>query len=212
MYLYSKAGQDRWLDDKFYNKSGGFYIESGAFNGESLSNSLYFERHWGWGGLLIEPNPDNFKKVMYTHRNAFMINACISPSNKSETLTFTNIVNHPYLSRLETDFKRYEGLIRDYASDIKTEDQVTQCFPLYSILASIGLPHVDFLSLDIEGAEYHVLSEAPLDKLNIDLLLVEMGEGKGRTEKVQRFTKLMKPYGYLTQEVGTDLDVAFTKF
>ena len=31
-----------------------------------------------------------------------------------------------------------------------------QCFPLYSILAAIGNPVVDYLSLDIEGAELQV--------------------------------------------------------
>ena len=35
----------------------GFYIEAGAYDGEHMSNSLYFELKKGWNGLLVEPNP-----------------------------------------------------------------------------------------------------------------------------------------------------------
>lgn len=31
-----------------------------------------------------------------------------------------------------------------------------QCFPLYSMLLAVGNPTVDYMSLDIEGAEYGV--------------------------------------------------------
>lgn len=32
-----------------------------------------------------------------------------------------------------------------------------QCLPLYTILLAMGNPVVDYLSLDVEGAEYAVL-------------------------------------------------------
>jgi hypothetical protein len=31
-----------------------------------------------------------------------------------------------------------------------------QCFPLYTVLAAVGNPKIDLLSLDIEGAELEV--------------------------------------------------------
>jgi hypothetical protein len=42
-----------------------------------------------------------------------------------------------------------------------------QCFPLYSILAALGNPTVDLLSLDIEGAElqgFEICSKKVTDK------------------------------------------------
>ena len=36
-----------------------------------------------------------------------------------------------------------------------------QCFPLYSILLALGNPTVDYLVLDIEGAELQVLKTVP---------------------------------------------------
>ncbi|KAG7156877.1 hypothetical protein Hamer_G024123 [Homarus americanus] len=38
----------------FHGKREGFFVEVGAVDGETLSNSLYLERNLGWSGLLIE--------------------------------------------------------------------------------------------------------------------------------------------------------------
>jgi len=35
----------------------GFFIEIGSYDGESLSNTLFFEMRRNWTGLLIEANP-----------------------------------------------------------------------------------------------------------------------------------------------------------
>ena len=50
------------LVDHIYNKSSfkGFFIEAGAWDGESLSNSLLFELHRGWTGLLVEPDKTGY--------------------------------------------------------------------------------------------------------------------------------------------------------
>ena len=50
------------------NPQSGFFIEAGAADGEWFSNTLYFERHHGWTGLLVEPNPDLLSDLVKTHR------------------------------------------------------------------------------------------------------------------------------------------------
>ena len=50
-----------------------------------------------------------------------------------------------------------------------------QCFPLYSILQSIGNPRVDIFSLDIEGGELDVLRTIPWKKVDISVLVIEVG-------------------------------------
>ena len=42
-----------------------------------------------------------------------------------------------------------------------------QCFPLYSILLAVGRTRVDFLSLNVEGAELQVLSTIPWHRIDI---------------------------------------------
>ena len=48
----------------FKNKiKNGFFIEAGAYDGEVISNTLFFELKQSWTGLLIEPNPDAFEEL-----------------------------------------------------------------------------------------------------------------------------------------------------
>ena len=60
-------------------QENGFFVESGALDGELNSNSLLFERSRHWTGLLVEPNPYSYKRLKAKHRKAFSINACLSP-------------------------------------------------------------------------------------------------------------------------------------
>ena len=52
------------------------------------------------------------------------------------------------------------------AQDAPVKRVVTvQCFPLFSILAAMGNPPVDYFSLDVEGAEMGILENIPWDKV-----------------------------------------------
>ena len=74
-----------------------------------------------------------------------------------------------------------------------------QCFPLYSLLmAAAGNVTVNYLSLDIEGAELLVLKTLPWDKLDIEVLTVETAHAgevfPGTTEDIRQ---LLRDRGYV---------------
>ena len=50
-----------------------------------------------------------------------------------------------------------------------------QAYPLYSLILAMGITRIDFLSLDVEGAELDVLNTVPWDKVDIELVMVEVG-------------------------------------
>ena len=52
---------DKKLDILFNNKEKGFYIELGAFDGITQSNSYFFELNRNWKGILIEPSKSAFE-------------------------------------------------------------------------------------------------------------------------------------------------------
>ena len=53
-------------------------MECGAFDGETSSNSLHFEKYRDWGGVLIEADPLFYAMMKKKNRKAFSINACLS--------------------------------------------------------------------------------------------------------------------------------------
>ena len=74
-------------------QENGFYVECGAYNGETFSNSLFFEKYRNWSGVLIEPHPDSYKVLRSKHRKAFSINACLS-RNSSAAKVICYIYQH----------------------------------------------------------------------------------------------------------------------
>merc|ERR1719432_128127 len=48
-----------------------------------------------------------------------------------------------------------------------------QCLPLASLLLALKNPTVNYLSLDLEGAELEVIKTIPFHQLNIEVLSVE---------------------------------------
>ena len=62
----------------FFLQENGFFVESGAFDGEYLSNSLFFERERRWTGLLVEPVSDVYTKLRLKHRKSFCVRACLN--------------------------------------------------------------------------------------------------------------------------------------
>lgn len=57
---------------------GGFLVECGALDGEFFSNSLYMEHTMRWEGLLIEPNPEPYKKMLTKNRKMWKAPVCLS--------------------------------------------------------------------------------------------------------------------------------------
>ncbi|XP_018010168.1 uncharacterized protein LOC108667636 [Hyalella azteca] len=70
-------GQSKVVDELLNHKRNGFYVESGGYTGEVVSNTLFFEIQRNWTGILIEPNPRNFKKLLSRNRKVHSANACI---------------------------------------------------------------------------------------------------------------------------------------
>jgi len=141
---FSEQGQTTIVLDLLAKRRQGFFVECGAADGQHKSNSLYLELFMNWTGILIEAEPEYFAKLKMKNRNAFLVNACLSPSTRTVMLNFSS-----------TGTKEASGLTglmspgqkMRHRVDPKTAIQV-QCLPLYSILAALNILHVDYFSLD----------------------------------------------------------------
>ena len=61
--VFGQFGQPVYLDMVvFKGLRDGFFIEAGADDFETDSNTLLFELQRGWTGLLVEPNPTIYPK------------------------------------------------------------------------------------------------------------------------------------------------------
>jgi hypothetical protein len=70
--LNGQLNQSVIVDKLLGGTQNGFFIECGAFDGEFLSNSLFFELKRNWTGLLIEPNHDSFEALRKRNRKVIL--------------------------------------------------------------------------------------------------------------------------------------------
>jgi FkbM family methyltransferase len=188
---FSQIGQDKYIDEMLNNRENGFFIEAGAYDGEVLSNTLFFEMQRKWTGLLIEPLPKLFEQLLSKNRNAFALNACISEESK------------PFLAK----FKVCDALSgidkkmsKEHKKTIKQKNvycntsyyTLVPCFSLKTILLAINANKVDYFSLDVEGAELDVLKSLPLDTISIDAFTVEYNGANLVADKIVKHLENFK--------------------
>lgn len=147
-------------------RDAGFFIEIGAFDGVTQSNSLLLEAA-GWRGLLIEANPGNYAKAARSRPNALVEHAaCVGFGHAAATTIITDVglMSMTSESRMDesarTDWlSRGEGFNARARQDI--EVPVTT---VSALLDKHAIEHVDLLLLDVEGAEVAVLEGIDFDR------------------------------------------------
>jgi len=75
---HSHIGQDMWVSKVFRNCASGFFIDFGAFDGLTISNTFYLEKELGWKGICVEPNFSFFPKLC-KNRNSICLNGAVWP-------------------------------------------------------------------------------------------------------------------------------------
>jgi FkbM family methyltransferase len=174
MGFYSQIGQDIILNELFCPAlSNGFYIDIGAHNGKTFSNSYHFERS-GWDGMCIEGNPRLIFELQQ-NRDCEVLPSVISDvdgecdflsvSGNSEMLSTPKFnSNHRNLKRIFKNIKKTGG----------TVDQVkVVSSTLAKVLLERNIKNVDFISVDVEGSELNVLRGFDFDKVNVKLFIIE---------------------------------------
>jgi len=83
-----------------------------------------------------------------------------------------------------------------------------------TLMKKLGHTRVDFLKIDIEGAEYEVIDNVIEDKLNIGVLGIEFDEvhhplNKKSVERIEQCIQKIRDAGYLVVDVDSHFNVTF---
>ena len=166
--FFGQNEEDVYAYNTFFKKKvGGTYLEMGALDGITYSNTLFFERHSGWKGLLIEPNMAEFQHLVQNRDRNVCVNAAVCASTRD--LHFIDKFAVGGIYEFMTD-----SFQQTWHPEVVVENlPVIPCFPLAEILERLQLRHIDFFSLDVEHAELEVLSTLNFANVRIDVIVVE---------------------------------------
>ncbi len=205
---YSQAGQDRFLNEKWFkNKTNGVFVEIGAHNGISFSNTKFFEE-LGWKGICIEPIPEVFEELR-NNRTCICVQGCVSDFTGKDV--FLKLEGEPeMLSGLISKYDprhlervNKEVLTRSFGEEPQIIE--VECYLLNELLEENSFFHVDYLSIDTEGGELDILKTIDFERFDIDFIGVE------NNYKDQKIKEFMIANGYEFIVNPDDLDDFFKK-
>jgi FkbM family methyltransferase len=190
----SQLGQDVFALSFVGTQKPGFFVEFGATNGKSLSNTYLLEKHFGWTGILCEP-AKTWLEDLRKNRSASIDTRCVY-SRSDLKLRFW-----------ETDIgelSTIEGFGSDDEHSIAREGNHTyevEAVSLLDLLDYHNAPKfIDFLSVDTEGSEFEILNAFDFSKYSFGAICVEHNYSDSR-EKVQALL-LSNGYRQVYQELS----------
>ncbi len=191
--FYGQHGEDCLLWSFFGQRSTGFYVDVGAFDGRYVSNTYAFEQQ-GWRGICIEPHPASFA-LLRQMRTAVCINAaCVASDETASVTLYTEKLG--FLSGLDAD--RTEDVRRRYQKRGLVFDQFQAVeVPALTLNAALQThlpPHtaLDFISLDVEGTELEVLRGLDLHRYRPRVLVIEANTAQDR----ETLSAYLATFGY----------------
>ena len=150
----SQNYQDVWALWENLGKHNGFYVEFGATDGKTSSNTYLLEKQFGWSGILAEPNP--------TWHRELDKNRDLEENEISYDCVYTETGQTvEFLKTDAADLSTIKGFGNDEFSEErkKSETISVKTISLYDLLSQNGAPKtIDYLSIDTEGSEYGILN------------------------------------------------------
>ena len=184
MRFYSQQGEDEFLYNKWLNYKNGFFIELGAMNGITFSNTKFFEDELGWNGILIEPT-NQYNNLIINRPNCSNFNYAISENEgKIDFLGHSAIGG--ILDTMNEQHKTNWGLTEKPPFKVKS-------IPFFKITNDMSIDKVDLFSIDVEGGEYGVLNSFDWN-IPVYIVLVELD--RSNLDKDGKCRKILTDNGF----------------
>jgi len=172
---YSQLGQDEAVARFFGGMRGGFFVEVGAGDGVTLSNTCALERELDWRGICVEAIPQEYERCAVARPGSSVhMAALLDVAGKEVTFRVSDQYWHE--NKLCTG-SLLSG-IEDYLAahpEAKAGSQLRMVTEtLTNILDRADAPAViDYLSLDTEGTELLILQGVDWSRYSFKLIHVE---------------------------------------
>uniref|UniRef100_A0A6C0IHK5 Methyltransferase FkbM domain-containing protein n=1 Tax=viral metagenome TaxID=1070528 RepID=A0A6C0IHK5_9ZZZZ len=208
--FYSQCNQDKYLEDNiFKGYKNGFFVDVGAHDGKSINNTLYFEKYNNWRGINIEANLKVYNLLVNNRPNSININ-CAVCNNDGYSEFICNTGYTEMLSGLKITFDN-RHLQRLYDENIQM-GSTTQIInvntkKLETIFDENNIQHVNYLSIDVEGAEFEVIKSINHDKVFVDVI----GFENNYDDNSLHIINFLKNKDYIVIHETTDIFMINTK-
>jgi FkbM family methyltransferase len=195
--------QDRYfVEFVIRERRDGRFLDVGANDGQTMSNTLALERYLGWSGVCVEADSEMAERCRANRPGSRVVTAAAWSGR--ETLTLSRPGSG---DRLLTRIAGLPGNADYFVADFETTlDQVVEAAPLADLLLE-DETWFDYFTLDVEGAELQALRGIDWDRTQFGFLNIEHGHRPGM---VDTLTQFMRERGYQLHRINFH-DVEFTR-
>ncbi|CAN8073250.1 unnamed protein product [Agarophyton chilense] len=168
-YFFSDGGEDYYLYSRHFSRlnRAGIYVDVAPKEPIQRSNTYFLDRCMGWRGICVEANPQYYERL-HTQRSCHIVPTCASDVDGK----------HVQFGMLGTN----GGILETYAGDARVLEGVAEdltCTTLETAFSRMGVSHVDYLNLDVQGHELEVLLGVEWGKVTIDLITTRFEKPSG---------------------------------
>ena len=171
--FHSQDSQDFYLETNiFKGYKNGFFVDVGAHDGITINNTLYFEKNNNWNGINIEPIKKVYDKLVINRPNNINLNCAVCNSD-GETDFLCNTGYTEMISGIKDTFdNRHLNRLKNENSQMGSVTEVIKVNTknLETIFDENNISHINYLSIDVEGAEFEVIKSINFDKVFIDVI------------------------------------------
>jgi len=161
-------GMDRRLAE-LAPQHGGVFVEAGAHDGYTQSNTYFLERHRGWSGVLVEPVPE-LRELCARRRARSKVVGCaiVGPqfANDKVEVHFGDL-----MSTVGGDGTHAAGGLAVAGREAYSVEVPART--LSEVLDDAGLRSIDLIVLDLEGGELEAIAGLDLERHAPRHLLIE---------------------------------------
>ena len=171
--FYSQVNQDSSLENCIFKGfKNGFFMDIGAHDGVDANNTLYFETTHNWTGINVEPLKPVYDRLVTNRKNCININCAIT--NTNGTAKF--LQNTGYTEMLSGLLDEYDDRHKNRINrELNTnggssEITIVNTKTIESICDEYNINNINYLSIDVEGAEFNVIKSINFNKVFIDVI------------------------------------------
>ena len=195
----SQLGQELKVIKFYNNKENGFFIEIGASDGLTLSNTYLLETKYKWKGICVEPIPDNFEKLVKNRQNSICYKEAVY-NETGLTLTFDIANNYDLLSGISKHIDKHKSAVNANKTTIEVKT-----ISLVDVLDKANAPlFIEYMSLDTEGSEFEILKDFDFEKYTFGLIDVEHNYVEPKRTEIKNLL-LSKGYIYKGENNWDDM-------
>merc|ERR1712228_130858 len=214
--IWSQAFQEWYIyHNFFYGKTNGIYLDIGSHKPLHLSNSAFFDQCLGWNGLCVEPTQTS--ELFANVRSCNMAQKCVWSETKKLVMIFRSdgdaslIIDEKEQNRIKQEVPdRVKDLFECEAID--ATDLLTNYKAKNKFGQEIDLlqnTEIDFISLDVEGAEVEFLSCFPFETYDVKVWSIEINKNEGLIDELMLKNGFIK-FTYLSY-FQSRLDAIYVK-